>query len=457
MAKDDKLTFLEQLSNALVGQSATSGARALGEGIGYGFGGGALSDIPDVMREAIEEHKQRTANQSKNEQDALAVASGLAAMSNPYSAVGHAMDFVGAVPDMIKYKLSDGEAPIGTIAETGLKRRLQKGGPAADFAMANQLERAKANITARKNKSGYSIDPKLARREVEAFMPIESKNANWGPGEGKFQVIDDYETRAYDLARKGFDETNIGMGRYDAKVIEGHPHDLGVEFANTIGLAPQYRDKGYGKQIYQNMADVYGGGISHTGSTTKEARKIYERLGAIDTGIESGGGTRQALPTRAMKEDPEAMAAFQKKIDQYALPRGGKGKLPPIEVEDTGMGGEHEYLARKPDTSFSEYGATPSEAIDNLRANLPEAMRQRSPRQGQQSSTYSTVFDNPEIATREIGNRLLKLGHDKVQISGSAVNEIFGDWLNFRQQMKTQGFDAKYDTVTRLFDITRKP
>ena len=310
MAKDDKLTFLEQLSNALVGQSATSGAKALGEGIGYGFSGGALSDIPDVMREAIEEHKQRTANQSKNEQDALAVASGLAAMSNPYSGVGHAMDFVGAVPDMIKYKLSDAEAPIGTIAETGLKRRLQKGGAAADFAMANQLERAKANIK----------DRFLIFHEPDAFLPLSSKGAKWGPGEGKFQVIDDYETNAYDLARKGFNPADIGMGRVGNKVIEGHPHPLGVEFANTIGLAPQYRDKGYGKQIYQNMADTYGGGISHRGSTTKEARKVYERLGGIDTGIPSGGGTRQALPTRAMKDDPEAMAAFEQKVKEYAEP-----------------------------------------------------------------------------------------------------------------------------------------
>jgi hypothetical protein len=378
-------------------------------------------------------------------------------MSNPYSAVGHAMDFVGAVPDMIKYKLSDAEPPIGTIAETGLKRRLMKGGAAADFAMKNQLERAKANIAGRKGTYGDIVDEALQSGNVDAFIPIQSKNANWGPGEGKFQVINDYETRAYDLAKKTLDPANIGMGRTGNKIIEGDPHDLGVEFANTIGLETPYRNKGYGKQIYQNMADFYGGGISHSGSTTPAARKVYERLGGIDTGIPSGGGTRQALPTRAMKDDPEAMAAFQKKIDEYALPRGGKGKLPPIEVEDTGMGGEHEYLARKPDTSFSEYGATPSEAIENLKVNLPEALRQRLPRQEQQSSTYSTVFDNPEIATREIGNRLLKLGHDKVQISGSAANEIFGNWLNFRQQMKAQGFDAKYDTATRLFDITRKP
>jgi hypothetical protein len=315
----DKLTFLEQLSNALAGQSATSGAKALGEGIGYGFSGGALSDIPDVMREAIEEHKQRTANQPKKTQDALEVVSGLAAMSNPYSAVGHAMDFVGATPDMIQYKLSDAEPPIGTIAETGLKRRLMKGGAAADFAMKNQLERAKANIAGRKGTYGDSIDEALQSGNIDAFIPIQSKNANWGPGEGKFQVINDYETRAYDLAKKTLDPANIGMGRTGNQVITGHPHDLGVEFANTIGLETPYRDKGYGKQIYQNMADVYGGGISHIGSTTPAARKVYERLGGIDTGIPSVGGTRQALPTRAMKADPEAMAAFEQKVKEYSI------------------------------------------------------------------------------------------------------------------------------------------
>ena len=201
MAKDDKLTFLEQLSNALVGQSATSGAKALGEGIGYGFGGGALSDIPDVMREAIEEHKQRTANQSKNEQDALEVASGLAAMSNPYSAVGHAMDFVGAVPDMIKYKLSDAEAPIGTIAETGLKRRLQKGGAAAEYATQNSLQRSQQLL-----KNQGMVTPR------EQFMLMESPADKWPFGAGKFQSINNYKTKAFDLSKMKEQGRPISMG-----------------------------------------------------------------------------------------------------------------------------------------------------------------------------------------------------------------------------------------------------
>lgn len=340
----DKLTFLEQLSNALAGQSATSGAKALGEGIGYGFSGGALSDIPDVMREAIESHREKSAiPQSKPKQDALELASALAAMSNPVSLAGHAVDFAGAVPSMIQQKLSGEPLPTGQVMESGLKRRLAKGGAAADFAMKNQLERAKANLR------GRGMIP----YEPEAFLPLQSKNAKWGPGEGKFQSIKDYQTTAYDLAKKTIDPMNVGMGRHDINsIISGHPHPLGVEFSNTMGLGDQYRDKGYGKQIYQNMADVYGGGISHSGSTTPAARKVYERLGGIDTGIPSGGGTRQALPTRAMKDDPEAMAAFEQKVKEYAgtTPAGQAAKkdaLNELEALESLRPNQGEFIARE--------------------------------------------------------------------------------------------------------------
>lgn len=309
MPKNDELSFLEQLSGAISGQTLTGGARALGEGIGYGFAGGDVGDIPQVMREALDEYNQRAAKQTKGEQDALAVASGLAAMSNPYSAIGHGIDFAAAVPDMVRYKLSDAEPPLGMIAETGLKRRLQKGGAQAEYAMKNQLERAKANLR------GRGMIP----YEPEAFLPISSKGAKWGLGEGKFQAIKDYQTTAYDLAKKTLDPMNVGMGKHGINaIITGQPHELGVEFSNTMGLAPQYRGKGYGKEIYQNMADVYGGGISHSGSTTPEARNVYKALNAIDTGIPSGGETRQALPTRQMKANPEALAAFYQEVKEYA-------------------------------------------------------------------------------------------------------------------------------------------
>jgi hypothetical protein len=445
MAKDDKLTFLEQLSNALVGQSATSGAKALGEGIGYGFGGGALSDIPDVMREAIEEHKQRTANQSKNEQDALEVASGLAAMSNPYSAVGHAMDFVGAVPDMIKYKLSDAEAPIGTIAETGLKRRLQKGGAAAEYATQNSLQRSQQLL-----KNQGMVTPR------EQFMLMESPADKWPFGAGKFQSINNYKTKAFDLSKMKEQGRPISMGadRDTNYVISAIPHQLGVEFSNTHGLKPEYRGKGYGQQIYQNMADEYGGGISHSGSTSDAARRVYDALNAIDTGIPSGGGlrgeTRMALPTRAMKDDPEAMAAFQKKIDEYALPRGGKGKLPRIEVEDTGMGGEEKYLARKPNTNFSEYGATPSEAIENLRTNLPDAMRNMP---SEPWNRFKYAF--PEQILGEISLRLDVQKQPEVLIGGDQAIAAFGSIPDFRNAMRMQGYDAEFSGMSNTFFVKK--
>jgi GNAT superfamily N-acetyltransferase len=330
MASDDKLTFLEQLSNALAGETLTGGARAVGEAIGYVGAGGDFSDVPQVMKDAIEAQKKRLETGSQGEKDAYSALSALGLVTNPVSQIGMGIDFakalpslVSAIPERVKAYMAGTPDPAGTIAEGGLKRRLAKGGAQAEFARANQLKRARANIAGRKDLSGRSINPPLAWGYVDAFMPIQSKNANWGPGEGKFQVIDDYSTQAYDLAKKTSNPLSIGMGNagnfgsaFD--VIKGNPHDLGIEFANTIGLAPEYRGKGYGKAIYQNMADVYGGGISHSGSTTPEARRVYESLGAIDTGIPSYGGTRQALPTTAMKNDPEAMAAFEAKVKEYA-------------------------------------------------------------------------------------------------------------------------------------------
>lgn len=310
MPSDDKLSFLEQLSNVLAGQSATAGAKALGEGIGYGIGGGALSDIPQVMREAIERHKEKSAApKPKSEQDALELASALAAMSNPVSLAGHAVDFAGAIPSMIEQKISGAELPTGEVMQSGLKRRLAKGGAQADFARANQIQRAKANLENRNIK--FWDDEKL--------IPIQSTGAKWGPGEGKFQAIEDYNARAFDLAQQPYNRWDVGMGKSGKhEIMEGEPHDLGIEFHNTIGLAPRYIGKGYGKQIYQNMADEYGGGISDVGSTTEAARRVYDRLGAIDTGIPSGGGTRMALPTREMKANPEALAAFEQKVKEYA-------------------------------------------------------------------------------------------------------------------------------------------
>jgi GNAT superfamily N-acetyltransferase len=314
------MSTLEKISKALAGETLTGLARGAGEAIGYVGAGGDFSDVPQVMKDAIEAQKKRLETGSQGEKDAYSALSALGLVSNPASQIGMGIDFVKALPDLVSaiperarsYMAGEIE-PAGTIAESGLKRRLAKGGAQAEFARANQLDRAKANIQRR----GVELP-----KNTEAFLPIQSKGANWGPGEGKFQAIGDYMTNAYDLARPAESQKLIGMGQGNRPlIIRGFPHDLGVEFANTFGLADEYRGKGYGKEIYKNMADLYGGGISHAGSTTPEARNVYESLGDIDTGIPSGGGTRLALPTTEMRKNPDAMRAFEEKVKEYSAKR----------------------------------------------------------------------------------------------------------------------------------------
>jgi hypothetical protein len=287
----DKLTFLEQLSNALAGQSATSGAKALGEGIGYGYAGGALSDIPDVMREAIEEHKQRTANQSKNKQDALEVVSGLTAMSNPYSAVGHAMDFVGAVPDMIKYKLSDAEAPIGTIAETGLKRRLMKGGAAAEYALKQRASRIDDAIG-----SEYMRGGQKASR-----MGLEGPLGGYGDGMSQSAMRAMERTDRQAMPAEYFDPKMQQFINYlDKKKLnapmEYHHVDQG---ATKAKMTPFYEPKMI-EQIKEAIPEVFD-------KSQKTKRPKAEQFAEIAT------EARQTKPQYQMQIDN---AKFNKLMDQ---------------------------------------------------------------------------------------------------------------------------------------------
>lgn len=386
MPSDDKLTWLEQLSNVLAGQSATAGAKALGTGIGYGLGGGALSDIPDVMREAVERHKAASmAPKPKSERDALELASALAAMSNPVSLAGHAVDFLGATPSMIEQKLSGEPLPTGEVMQSGLKRRLMKGGAAAEYATQNSLQRAQQLL-----QNQGMVTPR------EEFMLIERPTDTWPFGAGKFQSINNYRTKAFDLSKMKEEGRPISMGsdRDTNYVISARPHELGVEFTNTHGLKPEYRDKGYGKQIYQNMADVYGGGISHSGSTTREARKVYERLGAIDTGIPSGGGTRMALPTRQMKANPEALAAFEQKAKEYA----------------------------KSQNTWNPY--------------LNEVNAQQ-------------IFDHVKA-------QLTIRNEREALIGGNQAIKAFGSIPDFRNAMRMQGYDAEYSPMSNMFFVKKR-
>lgn len=168
--------WLEKLARSLAGETLSSGAAGLGAGIGYAGAGGKFADIPDVMREEIEAFKQRTQPKSKAEQDALEVVMGLSAISNPVSAVGHGVDFLKAAPEMLQAKLSGAEPQTGEIVQGGLKRRLAKGGAQAEYARGNQLERAKEAI----GKDGFEINKYNSK-----IVPLASKGANWGPGEGK--------------------------------------------------------------------------------------------------------------------------------------------------------------------------------------------------------------------------------------------------------------------------------
>ena len=332
------MSKLEKISKALAGETLTGGARAVGEAIGYVGAGGDFSDVPQVMKDAIEAQKKRLETGSQGEKDAYSALSALGLVTNPVSQIGMGIDFARALPDLVsaiperaKAYMAGTPDPLGTIQEGGLKRRLMKGGAQAEFAMKNQLERAKQNIIKR------DIDYPLQQGSIDKFVPIQSTGAKWGPGEGKFQVIDDYNTRAYDLTKKGDRDVFMAPNR---NVIEGNPHELGIEFHTTHGLKPEYRGKGYGKAIYQNMADVYGGGISDKGSTSELAREVYKSLEAIDTGIPSGGGTRQALPTTAMKNDPAAMAAFEAEVKNYA------NKAPERAIDKLGSR-DRQYLDRE--------------------------------------------------------------------------------------------------------------
>lgn len=262
MPNDDKLTFLEQLSNALVGQTVTGGARALGEGIGYKYGGGDWSDIPDVMREALERHKVKTANQTKNEQDALAVASGLAAMSNPVSAIGHGVDFAAAVPEMLEYKLSDAEPPTGMIAETGLKRRLQKGGAAADYAKSNRMQRID-------NKAMPFYE--TVRKQLELIpenQQVSLPKDSWNFAMRSFPDFPSGEAFT-DFLQKN--RLKVGLGKENELIFSKQPQQAAIipfpkkpQFAhplkpyetNPVGIRADVLESLYPEQLRQRPAEV---------------------------------------------------------------------------------------------------------------------------------------------------------------------------------------------------------
>jgi hypothetical protein len=307
----DKLTFLEQLSNALAGQSATSGAKALGEGIGYGFSGGALSDIPDVMREAIESHREKSAMpQSKPKQDALELASALAAMSNPVSLAGHAVDFAGAVPSMIQQKLSGEPLPTSEVMQSGLKRRLAKGGAAAEYALKQRASRIDDAIG-----SEYMRGGQKASR-----MGLEGPLGGYGDGMSQSAMRAMERTDRQSLPAEYFNpEMQQFINYLDKKKLnapmEYHHVDQG---ATKAKMTPFYEPKMI-EQIKEAMPEVFD-------KSQKTKRPKAEPFAEIAT------EARQAKPqyqmqidkakfNKLMNQEPELFAQWKQLRDEADLAR----------------------------------------------------------------------------------------------------------------------------------------
>jgi len=147
------MSTLEKISKALAGETLTGLARGAGEAIGYVGAGGDFSDVPQVMKDAIEAQKKRLETGSQGEKDAYSALSALGLVTNPASQIGMGIDFAKALPDLVsaiperaKAYMAGTPDPVGTIAESGLKRRLAKGGAQAEFAKANRMQRVDAKM-----------------------------------------------------------------------------------------------------------------------------------------------------------------------------------------------------------------------------------------------------------------------------------------------------------------------
>lgn len=339
-------SLLDEFSNLLVGQTVTGAVKGVGEGIGYLAAGGELDEVDDLIMKTIGQHKQESIPQTKAQEDWGPVGAGLAAMSNPISAIGHGIDFAAAVPDMVEQKLSGAEPELGQIAESGLKRRLAKGGAQAAYALKETTERSR---------------PRMGVRQAgeETVIPLNP------PGSQKFQIIQDrgdgirsymrdlpaagqtqriaetvgkvlervIENPPYKDPKKQLDliqKLTAKKAELDELVqervsmsegytsMEATPHKLGAQIDYTPALKSEYRGKGYGSQMYQNMADEFGGAISDIRSTSDEARAVYERLGARETSsLNQQNDKRLVIPPSFVKDNPKALAEFEAFLDKY--------------------------------------------------------------------------------------------------------------------------------------------
>lgn len=151
----DKKQLLKKASNMAIGTYPTAGFMSIGAAVEHLMSGGKLEDIPEKMRETVIQHLSESAPTSKNESDLMEVGSGLAALTTATGAAGHATDFAAsllrpeseeersrkAVRKELGIDESEEEPESYEVAQSGLKKRLTKGGPQADFARIDSMKR----------------------------------------------------------------------------------------------------------------------------------------------------------------------------------------------------------------------------------------------------------------------------------------------------------------------------
>ena len=154
----DTKSLLKKASNTVIGTYPTAGAMSIGAAVEHLLSGGKLEDIPEKMRDAVIQHLSESAPSTTNERDIQELGSGLAAISNVPSAVGHAVDFAASLakPESEEERsrkavrkelgITDEEESVSReIAQGGLKKRLMKGGAQADFARLDSMQRGAAS------------------------------------------------------------------------------------------------------------------------------------------------------------------------------------------------------------------------------------------------------------------------------------------------------------------------
>ena len=161
----------------MIGTYPTAGAMSIGAAVNHIIQGGKLEDIPETMRDTVIQHLQESQPESKTEEDITQVGSGLAGMSNPVSLAGQTADFglsqLGRLTESDEERSSrniseelEGEDPYA-IAESGLSKRLRKGGAQAEYARKNSLMR----MARSQNLDTSNVKPINFKKSIEDLAP----------------------------------------------------------------------------------------------------------------------------------------------------------------------------------------------------------------------------------------------------------------------------------------------